>query len=86
MRPQDEGWPRRDGRAWGSVGHPPALGNWGPHLFSGIYRHGLRTHQFDVTFLFIHAFERLGLVTGVKLPTEAAKRRLALPVLAGAAA
>ena len=42
-------------------------------------RHGLRTRQLDVTWLFIRGFQRLGLVSHVKLPTEAAKRRLALP-------
>ena len=39
-------------------------------------RHGLRRHQFDLTWLLISALQKVGLVTNVKLPTEAAKDRL----------
>ena len=48
------------------------------HAFEYSARHGLGRRQFDITWLFIRAFEKLGLVSNVKLPTDAAKRRLAL--------
>jgi len=48
------------------------------HAFEYSARHGLRARQFDITWLFIRGFQKLGLVSNVKLPTEAAKRRLAL--------
>lgn len=48
------------------------------HAFEYSARHGLRTRQFDVTWLVIRAFQRFGLVWQVKLPTEAAKQRLRL--------
>ena len=56
-----------------------------PEYFTTNARHGLRARQFDVTWLFIRGFQKLGLVSHVKLPTEAAKRRLALPSTSGAA-
>ena len=49
-----------------------------PQAFEYSARHGLGKRQFDITWLFIRAFEKLGLVSNVKLPTDAAKRRLAL--------
>ena len=39
-------------------------------------RHGLRPRQFDITYAIINLFRRVGLVHSVKLPSEAAKRRL----------
>ena len=48
------------------------------HAFEYSARHGLRPRQFDITYATIAFFQRLGLVRNVKLPTEAAKRRLAI--------
>ena len=50
------------------------------HAFEYSARHGLRPRQFDITYAIIALFERIGLVTQVKLPTEAAKARLKLGV------
>lgn len=50
------------------------------HAFEYSARHGLRLRQFDMTYAIIALFERIGLVTQVKLPTEAAKARLKLGV------
>lgn len=48
------------------------------HAFEFSARHGLRQHQFDITWIVIRLFQRLGLVTNVKLPTERARARLRL--------
>jgi stearoyl-CoA desaturase (delta-9 desaturase) len=40
------------------------------HAFEYSARHGLRRHQFDMTWMLISLFKRLGLVSNVKLPTE----------------
>lgn len=48
------------------------------HAFEYSARHGIGRRQFDVTWIVISLFKRLGLVWSVKLPTEAAKRRLAI--------
>ena len=48
------------------------------HAFESSARHGLRPRQFDITWQIIRLFKAVGLVTRVKLPTEAAKARLAL--------
>jgi len=50
------------------------------HAFEYSARHGLRPRQFDVTWLLILALRRVGLIYNVKLPTEAAKERLRLPI------
>ena len=46
------------------------------HAFEYSARHGLRTRQLDVTWLVIRLFQAVGLVDRVKLPSEAAKRKL----------
>jgi stearoyl-CoA desaturase (delta-9 desaturase) len=46
------------------------------HAFEYSARHGLRRHQFDITWITIRLFRALGLVSKVKLPTERAKQRL----------
>jgi stearoyl-CoA desaturase (delta-9 desaturase) len=46
------------------------------HAFEYSARHGLRPHQLDMTWMTIRFFEKLGLVSGVKLPTERNKERL----------
>jgi stearoyl-CoA desaturase (delta-9 desaturase) len=46
------------------------------HAFEYSARHGLRPHQFDMTWMAVRLFEKLGLVSGVKLPTERNKERL----------
>ncbi len=48
------------------------------HAFEYSARHGLRPRQFDITYAIIALFKRIGLVTQVKLPTEAALARLRL--------
>jgi len=48
------------------------------HAFEYSAKHGLGERQFDITWVVISLFKKLGLVWSVKLPTEAAKRRLAL--------
>jgi stearoyl-CoA desaturase (delta-9 desaturase) len=48
------------------------------HAFEYSARHGLGRRQFDVTWLLIAALRKLGLATHVKLPTEAAKAKLAV--------
>jgi len=48
------------------------------HAFEYSARHGLRPRQFDITWQIIRLFQRVGLVSAVKLPTEAAKDRLRL--------
>ena len=48
------------------------------HAFEYSARHGLGKRQFDITWYIIRFFEKLGLVSNVKLPTDAAKRRLAI--------
>lgn len=48
------------------------------HAFEYSARHGLRPRQFDMTWLIIRLLQKVGLVTDVKLPTEAAKRKLAI--------
>ena len=48
------------------------------HAFEYSARHGLRTRQFDITWMIISLLRKVGLVTNVKLPSEAAKARLAL--------
>lgn len=48
------------------------------HAFEYSARHGLGKRQFDITWILIATLKRLGLATNVKLPTEAAKRRLAI--------
>jgi len=48
------------------------------HAFEYSARHGLRPRQFDVTYAIINLLRRVGLVHSVKLPTAAARRRLAL--------
>jgi len=48
------------------------------HAFEYSAQHGLGKRQFDLTWEIIKMFKRVGLVSSVKLPTEAAKHRLAL--------
>ena len=48
------------------------------HAFPYSARHGLGRRQFDLTWMLVSTLERCGLVTDVKLPTEAAKRGLAI--------
>ena len=48
------------------------------HAFEYSARHGLRPRQFDVTYAIINLLRRVGLVHSVKLPTAAARRRLAI--------
>lgn len=48
------------------------------HAFEYSARHGLGPRQFDVTWLLIAALRKLGLATHVKLPSEAAKAKLAV--------
>lgn len=38
------------------------------HAFEYSARHGLRPHQFDITWILIRCLQRIGLVTNVKLP------------------
>jgi len=49
------------------------------HAFEYSAKHGMGKRQFDITWMLISMLKRIGLVTNVKLPTEAAKRRLAIP-------
>jgi stearoyl-CoA desaturase (delta-9 desaturase) len=46
------------------------------HAFEYSARHGLRRKQFDMTYMAVRLFERLGLVSGVKLPTQKNMDRL----------
>mmetsp|Transcript_28085 Transcript_28085/g.52756 ORF Transcript_28085/g.52756 Transcript_28085/m.52756 type:complete len:439 (-) Transcript_28085:223-1539(-) len=46
------------------------------HAFEYSARHGLRPHQIDTTWMLVRLFQKLGLVTNVKLPTEKNKQRL----------
>merc|ERR1712087_160494 len=48
------------------------------HAFEYSARHGLGKGQFDITWILISLLKRVGLISAVKLPIEAAKRRLAL--------
>merc|ERR1719440_1894741 len=48
------------------------------HAFEYSARHGLRPRQFDITYAIINLLRRVGLVHSVKLPTAAARQRLAL--------
>merc|ERR1719326_2750659 len=48
------------------------------HVFEYLVCHGLGKRQFDVIWILISLLRRVGLVTNVKLPTEAAKRKLAI--------
>eukprot|EP00899_Mesostigma_viride_P025796 jgi/Mesvir1/6400/Mv19495-RA.1 len=49
------------------------------HAFEYSARHGLEWWQFDMTWLTICLLEKLGLAKDIKLPSEAAKARLAFP-------
>ena len=48
------------------------------HAFEYSARHGLRPRQFDITYAIINLLRRVGLVHSVKLPTAAARKRLAI--------
>lgn len=63
--------------AWGEGWHN------NHHAFEWSARHGLEDWQFDITWMVINTFQKLGLATNVKLPTERQKARLAFePALA----
>ena len=47
------------------------------HAFEFSARHGLEKWQVDITWLVISAFQKVGLATNVKLPSERQKSRLA---------
>ena len=48
------------------------------HAFEYSARHGLGPRQFDLTWILISTLQRIGLVSGVKLPSESAKARLSM--------
>ncbi|KAG7653253.1 Fatty acid desaturase domain [Arabidopsis suecica] len=49
------------------------------HAFEASARHGLEWYQVDLTWYLIWFFQALGLATNVKLPTDAQKRKMAIP-------
>ena len=57
--------------AWGEGWHN------NHHAFEYSARHGLEPHQFDLTWLIIRGLQKVGLAKRVKLPSEAAKAKLA---------
>ena len=57
--------------AWGEGWHN------NHHAFEYSARHGLKWWQFDLTWIIIRSLQLVGLAWKVKLPTEAAKAKLA---------